>query len=86
MKRAIRLLKPGLPIAALVGIGGYAISKCLYNVEGGCRAIKFNRFFGVLSKHHREGWHLFLPYFEWPIIYDVRTQAKLAESITGSKD
>ena len=33
----------------------------------------------------REGWHVKLPYFERPIIYDVRTHPKQIKSITGSK-
>ena len=27
-----------------------------------------------------------IPYFEWPIIYDVRTHPKVLNSKTGSKD
>jgi prohibitin 2 len=86
MANIIKLAKTVAPLVTLVGFGAYGISKCIYKVNAGERAIKFNRFFGVMPKHHLEGWHIFLPYFEWPIIYDVKTNAKSSESQTGTKD
>lgn len=34
---------------------------------------------------YREGWHIRWPYFERPIIYDVKTHPTVIKSITGSK-
>ena len=54
-------------------------------VEPGHRAFKFNKFSGVQENIMREGWHIKMPYFERPIIYDVRTHPKQIQSRTGSK-
>lgn len=86
MLKLIRVAKVAVPLVTLAGFGAYGVSKCIFRVKGGYRAIKFNRFYGVMPTHYREGWHLFLPYFEWPIIYDVRTVAKVSSSQTGTKD
>lgn len=58
---------------------------CSSIVEPGHRAFKFNKFSGVQDNIVREGWHFKLPYFERPIIYDVRTHPKQIKSVTGSK-
>ena len=54
-------------------------------VEPGHRAFKFNKISGVGNDIVREGWHFKMPYFERPIIYDVRTHPKQIKSVTGSK-
>jgi prohibitin 2 len=41
---------------------------------------------GVGNKVFKEGYHLMLPWFERPIIYDVRTHPQTIKSVTGSKD
>lgn len=33
-----------------------------------------------------EGTHLMIPWFEWPVIYDVRARPHLVESTSGSRD
>lgn len=72
---------------ALLAIGGlYGIKKCVFSVDGGHRAIKFSRLTGLKSKVYREGWHLMLPYFEWPIIFDARSRPHALRSETGNKD
>ena len=35
---------------------------------------------------YKEGFHLLMPWFERPIIYDVRTHPTVIKSVTGSKD
>ncbi|GMY31160.1 prohibitin-1, mitochondrial-like [Fagus crenata] len=84
---------PGVgPASALLrlgivgGIGLYAVSNSLYNVEGGHRAIVFNRIDGVKDQVYVEGTHFILPWFERPIIYDVRARPHLVESTSGSRD
>ncbi len=61
------------------------ISVAFVLVEPGHRAFKFNKFSGIQDNIVREGWHIKMPYFERPIIYDVRTHPKQIKSITGSK-
>jgi len=71
--------------AATLG-GAYGLSQAIYQVEGGCRAIKFHRIGGVGKDIYTEGLHFNLPWFQKPIIYDVRTKPNQISSPTGSKD
>ncbi|KAK1288406.1 hypothetical protein QJS10_CPB19g00809 [Acorus calamus] len=64
----------------------YGASNSFYNVEGGHRAIVFNRIGGIKDKVYPEGTHLKLPWFERPIIYDIRARPHLVESTSGSRD
>ncbi|KAL5579836.1 hypothetical protein UlMin_012278 [Ulmus minor] len=66
------------------GIGLYAATHSLYNVDGGHRAIVFNRILGVKDKFILKELTLY-PWFERPIIYDVRARPHLVESSTGIK-
>ena len=54
-------------------------------VEGGHRAIVFNRLVGVKDDVIGEGLHVRWPWLEWPIIYDVRTKPQKFASPTGTK-
>ncbi|PWA45088.1 Band 7 protein [Artemisia annua] len=59
-----------IKLGAVIGIGLYAAGNSLYNVEGGHRAIVFNRLVGVKDKVYPEGTHIMIPWFERPVIYD----------------
>ncbi|CAL1392932.1 unnamed protein product [Linum trigynum] len=76
------LVKLGVAAGAVV----YAAANCLYNVEGGHRAIVFNRITGIHNKTYPEGTHFVFPWFQVPIIYDVRARPHLVESTSGSRD
>eukprot|EP00445_Apocalathium_hangoei_P000883 CAMPEP_0203840492 /NCGR_PEP_ID=MMETSP0359-20131031/809_1 /ASSEMBLY_ACC=CAM_ASM_000338 /TAXON_ID=268821 /ORGANISM="Scrippsiella Hangoei, Strain SHTV-5" /LENGTH=299 /DNA_ID=CAMNT_0050754711 /DNA_START=22 /DNA_END=921 /DNA_ORIENTATION=- len=84
-----RLASGGAPLAAggavLVG-GYYAVNNTVYTVDAGHMAIKYHRFSGVGSTVYREGVHLRLPWFERPIVFDVRARPHTMTSLTGSKD
>lgn len=54
-------------------------------MEGGHRAIKFNRFTGVGNAVYGEGIHFLIPLIERPIIYDIRNRPNSITSLTGSK-
>lgn len=54
-------------------------------VDGGHRAIKYTRLFGVQNKIYNEGTHFVVPWFETPIIYDVRAKPRNVASLTGTK-
>ncbi|KAK4766131.1 hypothetical protein SAY87_007773 [Trapa incisa] len=70
----------------IVSLGVYAAGNSLYNVEGGHRAIVFNRVVGIKDKVYPEGTHLMIPWFERPVIYDARARPHLVESTSGSRD
>eukprot|EP00891_Asterochloris_glomerata_P004708 jgi/Astpho2/4708/Aster-00266 len=73
-------------LALIGGAGLYAASNSLFNVEGGHRAIVFNRLVGIKDEVYEEGTHFLIPWFERPIIYDVRTRPNTITSTSGSKD
>ncbi|KAJ5497773.1 Prohibitin [Penicillium expansum] len=70
----------------LAGIGTYVASNALFNVDGGHRAIKYSRLGGVQKEIYNEGTHFQIPWFETPIIYDVRAKPRSIPSLTGTKD
>jgi len=72
-------------LLALVG-GGIALNSSLYNVDGGHRAIKYTRTKGVTDEVYNEGTHLMIPWFETPIIFDIRAKPRNIASLTGTKD
>lgn len=75
-------------LVGLVGAGlaVFGLSKALYNVDAGFRAIKFSRLTGVQDAIHGEGTHFLLPWIERPIFFDVRTKPRNIVSLTGTKD
>ena len=74
--------------AGAVGAVGlaYGGSSCLFNVEGGHRAVMYHRLGGVQQAIKAEGTHILIPWFMRPIIYDVRAKPRMIQSMTGSKD
>ena len=86
---------PRVPLGAIVGgagavaaLGGagYLAFHSVYNVKPGEKAIVFNRLYGVKDFTYSEGTHLAMPWFEWPIIFDVRTRPRAIKSTTGTRD
>lgn len=70
----------------VAGATGVALYNSLYTVQGGHRAIIFNRMTGIKEEVFKEGMHFMIPYLEWPHIFDVRTRPHNIQSLTGSKD
>lgn len=74
--------------------GASAINSCIYDIDGGKRAIMFNRFPNPLTgetsgiqKHViKEGTHFKIPYFQDPKVFDVRTRPRAIPTVTGTKD
>merc|ERR1719353_407756 len=77
------VLGVGVAGAGMLAYGG---GSCLFNVEGGHRAVMFHRFGGVQQRVRGEGTHIILPWFMRPIIYDVRAKPRMIQSMTGSRD
>jgi len=71
----------------LLGVTGvYCAYNSLYTVEGGHRAVVFNKLFGVNKQVVGEGTHFRLPWFEQPYVFDIRTRPKVISSPTGTRD
>jgi len=77
----------GLGRALLLGGATiYGAANSLFNVEGGHRAIVFNRLSGIKDTVYEEGTHIMIPWFERAIIYDVRARPNVIQSTSGSRD
>jgi prohibitin 2 len=82
------------PLAVFTGIGGLLAlggvsliaQNALFNVDGGQRAIVYSRLNGVQSQIYNEGTHFVVPWFQKPIVYDVRAKPRNVASLTGTKD
>mmetsp|Transcript_22470 Transcript_22470/g.27700 ORF Transcript_22470/g.27700 Transcript_22470/m.27700 type:complete len:286 (+) Transcript_22470:182-1039(+) len=74
-------------IAGGLAVGSFAINTCLYNVDGGERAVLFDTLRGGIRPDVRgEGTHLIVPVIQRPIILDIRTRPREIPSVTGTKD
>lgn len=88
------MLGAGLPrgggTVAAVLLGGaaalFGTYQSVFTVDGGHRAVMFNRLTGVKDEVYDEGMHLRIPWLEWPTIFDVRTKPQTVRSPTGTKD
>lgn len=70
---------------ALAG-AAIGIQQSFYTVDGGHRSIIFSRIGGVQKQVLAEGLHFRVPWFQYPIIYDIRARPRKITSPTGSKD
>jgi len=77
-----RLGQLGLGLA----VAGGVVQSALYNVDGGHRAVIFDRFAGVKQGVVGEGTHFMIPWVQRPIVFDIRARPKNVPTITGSKD
>lgn len=73
-----------------IGVGmalaGGVVNSALYNVDGGNRAVIFDRFQGIKNHVVGEGTHFFIPWVQKPIIFDIRSRPRNVPVVTGSKD
>ncbi|KAK3881487.1 hypothetical protein Pcinc_014069 [Petrolisthes cinctipes] len=81
-----RGLGTGLKVLAAAGAVAYGLNQSMYTVEGGHRAIIFSRLGGIQQDIYSEGLHFRVPWFQYPIIYDIRARPRKITSPTGSKD
>jgi len=81
--RALTLLsRAGIGLA----VAGAIPATCLFDVDGGQRAIVLNMFSGVEDKVRGEGTHFKIPWVMRPQIYNIKLQPKLIQTTTGTKD
>ncbi|KAK9052360.1 hypothetical protein SSX86_028989 [Deinandra increscens subsp. villosa] len=71
---------------AALGTAAIAANSVLYTVDGGQRAVLFDRFRGVLDDTVGEGTHFLIPWLQTPYIFDIRTRHHTFSSISGTKD
>jgi prohibitin 1 len=77
-------------VGRLAGVGAtglFTVNQCLYNVDGGERAVMFDQLRGgVRPEVSGEGTHFLIPMVQRPVIFDVRTKPREIPSVTGTKD
>jgi prohibitin 2 len=78
----------GKAATALLGAGAlsYGAYHSIYTVQGGHRAVVFNRFTGMKESVYGEGLNFNIPWVERPYVYDIRTRPCNLQTLTGSKD
>merc|ERR1712079_589184 len=76
----------GVKLLAAGAAGMYGLQQSMFTVDGGHRAIIFNRIGGIQDYSLTEGLHFRLPWFQYPIVYDIRARPRKITSPTGSKD
>jgi prohibitin 1 len=70
-----------------LAVGAFTVNSCIYNVDGGERAVLFDTLRGgVLPDVRAEGTHFIIPVIQRPIIMDIRTKPREIPSVTGTKD
>ena len=69
-----------------IGVVGTAIQSSVYDVDGGERAVVYDRVRGILPHVKKPGLHFKVPYIQYPYIYDVKSRPRTVNTSTGSKD
>ncbi|XP_031835958.1 prohibitin 1 [Nomia melanderi] len=73
-------------LGVAMALSGVVVNSALYNVDGGHRAVIFDRFTGIKNHVVGEGTHFYVPWVQKPIIFDIRSRPRNVPVITGSKD
>ncbi|CAM8888371.1 unnamed protein product [Rhodiola kirilowii] len=69
-----------------LGAAATAANSSLYTVDGGQRAVIFDRLRGILDESVGEGTHFLIPWLQKPYIFDIRTRPHNFTSVSGTKD
>lgn len=86
MRQPPKGLFAGIGGIVVLGAGAVAVASSLFNVDGGHRAIIYSRLSGINPQIYNEGTHIAIPWFQRPVIYDVRAKPRNVASLTGTKD
>jgi prohibitin 1 len=73
-------------VGAAFLIGGLVLTRFVFVVDGGERALKYDKVRGVQNKIYGEGMHFYIPFFQEPRIFEVRTRPQVIHSTTGTRD
>jgi len=86
MGKSPKGLGVGVKLLAAGAAAAYGLQQSMFTVDGGHRSIMFNRLGGIQEYSLPEGLHFRVPWFQYPIIYDIRARPRKITSPTGSKD
>lgn len=82
----LKLFSRVASVSTGLGVLGWGMQESLYTVDGGERAIIFDRFSGVREEVIEPGTHFKIPLIQYPYIYDVKSRARVINTTTGTKD
>jgi SPFH domain / Band 7 family len=82
----VGVLNAAWKIGAGVSVVALFASQTLYVVEPGHAALIFDRFKGVKENEYGAGLHFKVPFVQYPVMFDVRTQPRILRTETGTKD
>ncbi|SAM01523.1 hypothetical protein [Absidia glauca] len=83
MAAALQVIaKWAIPVGLAVG----GVQSAMYDVQGGYRAVIFDRIQGVKTASIGEGTHFLVPWLQRAVQFDVRTKPRNISTTTGSKD
>jgi len=77
-----RIIGGAIGLGTLASLAGTSV----FVVDGGHRAVLFDRLSGVKDNVKGEGMHFLIPWVQKPIVFEVRTTPRNIKSETGSKD
>jgi len=82
-----RIINRVITATVVLGVAAILTAKSLYIVPAGHRAILFDRGRGIKTDTVKgEGLHALIPFWQWPVFYDIRITPKKMETETGTKD
>jgi hypothetical protein len=55
-------------------VGGLVLTRFVFVVDGGERALKYDKIRGVQEKIYGEGMHFYIPIVQEPRIFEIRTR------------
>lgn len=81
--KGVSALASTLMGAGALGVVGW---NSLYTVEGGEKAVIFNRITGISPNVQSDGTHFKMPWFDMPTIFNVRNRKRDFSGPTGTRD
>jgi len=79
----------GGSLLAIGGLGGgaYGLYHSIVTVQPGHKGIIYSRFYGLSEEAKlKEGLNFVIPWFERPVVFDIRTRPQQIQTASGSKD
>ena len=67
-------------------LSGFLLTRFVFVVDGGEKAVLFDKIRGVQSKVYGEGMHFLIPVLQVPRIFEVRARPQMIHSSTGTRD
>merc|ERR1719223_1654485 len=86
MSSAARALVNLAKVSVGAGFVAWGVGEAIYDVDGGERAVIFDRYSGVKQEVFGPGTHFKIPFLQFPTIFDIRTRPRTISTVTGTKD